>query len=371
MGQATLRSSPRTSRTYCAGGVRCSFGAPPARSGLLLRLAADRLAVGARARPGAAACASSLGSSPCLVDPCASDSLGGGPGAEEQGRRDSNPQPPVLETGALPIELLPSGAAATIARPPAARPPVEGGRSPRRARASRGGDDDAAPAAGRTAATATRSRRGAGGGPREERAHGLSARRPARGRRGRRRPGSGAGDRTSVRSVCSALRSLRYCASSAWHRRQPSTWRARPALERLAVRGGRQGGGEVVTPHGVSVVADLAGQREEPLAEPLAGAVQPDLGRRARRCRARRRWPRGAGRRRRGGPRPAAGLGGRSSSSAVSRSRRRVGHGEPGGSRSAGAVDHVVVGQLLVAVPAAAAEVGRRAVGRDPVAARW
>src|SRR5271169_3536575 len=26
----------------------------------------------------------------------------------EQGRRDSNPQPPVLETGALPIELLPS-----------------------------------------------------------------------------------------------------------------------------------------------------------------------------------------------------------------------------------------------------------------------
>src|SRR5262245_33348121 len=27
----------------------------------------------------------------------------------EQGRRDSNPQPPVLETGALPIELLPFG----------------------------------------------------------------------------------------------------------------------------------------------------------------------------------------------------------------------------------------------------------------------
>src|SRR6516165_6032608 len=26
-----------------------------------------------------------------------------------QGRRDSNPQPPVLETGTLPIELLPSG----------------------------------------------------------------------------------------------------------------------------------------------------------------------------------------------------------------------------------------------------------------------
>ena len=29
----------------------------------------------------------------------------------EQGRRDLNPQPPVLETGALPIELLPYNAA--------------------------------------------------------------------------------------------------------------------------------------------------------------------------------------------------------------------------------------------------------------------
>src|SRR5690606_32526910 len=28
----------------------------------------------------------------------------------EQGRRESNPQPPVLETGALPVELLPSDA---------------------------------------------------------------------------------------------------------------------------------------------------------------------------------------------------------------------------------------------------------------------
>ena len=29
------------------------------------------------------------------------------PAFPQQGRRDSNPQPPVLETGALPIELLP------------------------------------------------------------------------------------------------------------------------------------------------------------------------------------------------------------------------------------------------------------------------
>ncbi len=36
----------------------------------------------------------------------------------EQGRRDSNPQPPVLETGALPIELLP------YRRGPASRPLV-------------------------------------------------------------------------------------------------------------------------------------------------------------------------------------------------------------------------------------------------------
>ena len=33
----------------------------------------------------------------------------GSVGGSEQGRRDSNPQPPVLETGALPIELRTSG----------------------------------------------------------------------------------------------------------------------------------------------------------------------------------------------------------------------------------------------------------------------
>ena len=33
-----------------------------------------------------------------------------------QGRRDSNPQPPVLETGALPIELLPSVSEVTLER---------------------------------------------------------------------------------------------------------------------------------------------------------------------------------------------------------------------------------------------------------------
>ena len=35
---------------------------------------------------------------------------------DEQGRRDSNPQPPVLETGALPIEPLPSAGILTTPR---------------------------------------------------------------------------------------------------------------------------------------------------------------------------------------------------------------------------------------------------------------
>src|SRR5438105_1883530 len=39
-------------------------------------------------------------------------------GFVEQGRRDSNPQPPVLETGALPIELLPSVPPACGGQPP-------------------------------------------------------------------------------------------------------------------------------------------------------------------------------------------------------------------------------------------------------------
>ena len=43
----------------------------------------------------------------CTAAPCAS-----------QGRRDSNPQPPVLETGTLPIELRPYCAAAITLRPP-------------------------------------------------------------------------------------------------------------------------------------------------------------------------------------------------------------------------------------------------------------
>src|SRR5215213_10314516 len=48
-----------------------------------------------------------------------------------QGRRDLNPQPPVLETGALPIELLPFGRL-VAARPAAPVPstPDRGGRQP-------------------------------------------------------------------------------------------------------------------------------------------------------------------------------------------------------------------------------------------------
>jgi hypothetical protein len=40
-----------------------------------------------------------------------------------QGRRDSNPQPPVLETGALPVELLPSVGEPSVALKQEVLPP--------------------------------------------------------------------------------------------------------------------------------------------------------------------------------------------------------------------------------------------------------
>src|ERR671911_733969 len=81
---------------------------------------------------------------------------------EAQGRRDSNPQPAVLETAALPVELLPLGVnrdslSLTLrgrtrqARAPAAAPPGVSRRQPaRRARPGRGAKTNApaAPTAG-------------------------------------------------------------------------------------------------------------------------------------------------------------------------------------------------------------------------------
>ena len=154
---------------------------------------------------------------------------------DEQGRRDSNPQPPVLETGALPIELLPYGgspmralqdslrAAATrhAARcrrpqPGSARPAADARRRAREANTMRRRRR-------RRWRRRCRRRRRPGGRPAATARRG--ARRPPRGvaRISASRPG--AGSSTSVRRLCSARSSLRYWTSSAWHRRQCSTWR--------------------------------------------------------------------------------------------------------------------------------------------------
>src|SRR5688572_12953321 len=112
-GHATLRSSERTSRRNWRGGVRCFFvlrGVAPAVAGV----ADARVPV-----------VSSTGSSVSSNGPSSCTSViarpldrraGGSRGAPhverrglvlQQGRRDSNPRPSVLETDALPVELRP------------------------------------------------------------------------------------------------------------------------------------------------------------------------------------------------------------------------------------------------------------------------
>ena len=95
LGQATCRSSERTSRRNCPGRKGSRFGGPPGRRG------------------GALGRGLTLGVLPLALHHSLLFSVhvrlpstvatGG-----EQGRRDLNPQPSVLETGALPVELLPS-----------------------------------------------------------------------------------------------------------------------------------------------------------------------------------------------------------------------------------------------------------------------
>src|SRR5436190_17824440 len=93
-GHATFLSSERTSPKYCLGPTR-SFGAWVPGAGRAGRFS------GARGRSAPCFCIKRF---VCRFTRYRLRILG-----SEQGRRDSNPQPPVLETGALPIELLPSG----------------------------------------------------------------------------------------------------------------------------------------------------------------------------------------------------------------------------------------------------------------------
>src|SRR5712691_10279800 len=96
VGQITFRSSAATCRTKTAGVVLSRLSARPdplRRSALWPVWVANVLTCTA------------LNGSPRTgrLD------RAGPVGQRWQGRRDSNPQPPVLETGTLPIELLPYG----------------------------------------------------------------------------------------------------------------------------------------------------------------------------------------------------------------------------------------------------------------------
>src|SRR5579864_5504170 len=95
VGQITFRSSAATCRINRAGVVRSRLAAPAPlrRSALWPRVWVAMSSPNALADPPRTA-------RPGQTDP-ADPYL--------QGRRDSNPQPPVLETGTLPIELLPYG----------------------------------------------------------------------------------------------------------------------------------------------------------------------------------------------------------------------------------------------------------------------
>src|SRR5487761_2023182 len=102
VGQATWRISSRTSRRNWLGFVRWL------RRRWTSATDVERRETGA---PSAPTCPCR-----CIMRFCSrfisrlSSLRSCDPSSYEQGRRDSNPQPPVLETGALPIEPLPFAA---------------------------------------------------------------------------------------------------------------------------------------------------------------------------------------------------------------------------------------------------------------------
>src|SRR3984885_11342880 len=92
VGQTTFRSSAATCRVNSAGVVRSRLAAAPdpLRSRVWVAMSSPNTELNGSPRTG-------------RRDPA------GPANPPLQGRRDSNPQPPVLETGTLPIELLPYG----------------------------------------------------------------------------------------------------------------------------------------------------------------------------------------------------------------------------------------------------------------------
>src|SRR5438477_7019425 len=87
----------------------------------------------------------------------------------------------------------------------------------------------------------------------------------------------GAGSRTSVRSWWRLRRTRRYWASSAWQRRQVSTWRRR-ARSAVAAPSTIPGRALLTSSHRMGAL--LSQLREQPLPETAAGPVQVHLGRR-------------------------------------------------------------------------------------------
>ena len=205
---------------------------------------------------------------------------------DEQGRRDSNPQPPVLETGALPVELLPSGVGRCRLRYSghrSAAPSAIGGQRVERRRLQPPGSavDDGAGGAGR------------GGGGDAADVGEAAAGEHATGRRGAPRPPRGRrGSRRAARARARAPR----CAGCAAPAAACGTAPARPGSAGSARRGGGRRGrrsavpsatsassvGDVVTPHRRPPRRRSPGPRpgNTRLAQLAAGPVEPHLGRR-------------------------------------------------------------------------------------------